>query len=162
MAAARLGAGPHARPGHGLVREHLRGMAMQSMGDAAYQNLVRRAMQVAEEIMTVLEEHQPVLVGRAAKGYIDGGATLHIRVHTALSIGDLAAALVDAGYEEPSFETVNTRFGRLSRLRFEEEGCEAVVTRCPPQQAAVPERSLYRDERVESIDLRALRSRLSA
>ena len=74
------------------------------------------------------------LAGRGAAGRLDGDPTLHLRVSTASAIGVIAAALVEAGFAEPTFETLNATCGRLDRLRSAAEGVEVVVVRCPPGQ----------------------------
>jgi hypothetical protein len=135
-AAQRLGLQNAPSPGRGRVRQHVRAMSMQAMGEAAYRGAVREMRRVAEEMMTMLEEAfddaRTLLVGRAAKGQIDAGVTLHIRIYTEASISDIADVLVQFGYEEPSFETAETRHGRLSRVRLTDDGWEIVLTRCMP------------------------------
>jgi hypothetical protein len=127
-------------PGRVAVRNHARAMAMQAQGESGYRESVRRVWSVAEQLMTAVEQAFPdtatLLAGRAARGEIDAGVVLHVRAYTERSIGDLAAALVELGYEEPKFETGESRFGRLDRIRLAEDDLEIVITRCPP--AVVP------------------------
>jgi hypothetical protein len=148
-------------PSHGLVREHARGFAMQSQGAEAYAESVRSVLRVAEEIMTVLEEFDPVLAGRAAKGQVDAGAALHIRAYTTMPIGDIARMLVDQGYDEPEFDTVNTRWGRLNRLSFDEDGIDVTITRCAPNMRREAGENLVEPGRVEIATLADLRARLA-
>jgi len=147
-------------PSHGLVREHARGFAMQSRGAEAYAESVRAVLRVAEEIMTLLEEFDPVLAGRAAKGQVDAGAALHIRAYTATSIGEIARMLVDQGYDEPEFDTINTRWGRLNRLSFDENGIDVTITRCTPGMRREAGENLFEPGRVEIATLADLRARL--
>ncbi|MHC4615443.1 MAG: hypothetical protein ACYTAU_17930 [Planctomycetota bacterium] len=124
VAADMLGIRDAELPGHGRVRKHAQALSMQALGDVGYADSVRRVWQVAERVMTVLDQAMPradpLLVGRAAQGRIDGGVTVHVRLYTDAPIGDVAAALVEFGYDEPSFETANTRLGRLNRVRLED------------------------------------------
>lgn len=147
-------------PSHGLVREHVRGYAMQSMGEQAYHESVRGVWRVAEDVMTLFESHDPVLVGRAAKGQIDAGATTHIRIYTDEDVGELAQTLVEHEYEEPTFDTINTRWGRLNRLHLEEAGVQIIITRCRPQMRAEAAVNLHDGSRVEVLTLSRLRERL--
>lgn len=145
------------------VRAHLRAMTQQAVGREQYDEMVRALLARAEEIMTALEATDTcttALVGRGARGEIDGGVTLHVRAYTALEIGELAEHLVDCGYDEPAFETADTRVGRLSRLRFLEDGIEIVVTRCPPNVGAPVDRDLFHGNRLAHLDLAGLRRRL--
>ena len=153
-------------PGHGLVRRHAQGMAMQSMGEAAYRRSIREVWSIAEQIMTAVEQATDgaatLLAGRASKGQIDAGVRLHVRVYTRLPMARIVQALVESGYEEPAFETAETRFGRLDRIRFAEEGCLIVLTRCLPETLADAGRDLFTGRRIEIADGEALRRRLAA
>lgn len=152
-------------PSFGRVREHIRGFAMQSLGAEGYAASVHHVLEIAEEIMTVLEEFDPLLVGRGAKAQIDGGVTLHIRVYTETPIEQLAELLEEADYEPPKIETVNTRFGRLNRLRFEEDDQAVIVTRCLPDMAREntgksKATDLFTGKKIAVMGLEELRGRL--
>ncbi len=152
-------------PGHGRVRKHAQGLAMQALGSEGYAQSVGDVWRVAERIMTVLAEAvpdaEPLLAGRAAEGLIDGGVTLHVRVHSQASIGDVAQTLVDFGYEEPGFETARTRFGRLDRLRLEDAGIEVLVTLCPPNVVGRSSVDLFSGKPVSTATLAELRGKLT-
>jgi plasmid stabilization system protein ParE len=169
-AAERLGAagggalrGP--MPGPGRVRQHIRAMAMQEQGGEAYAASVRGIMGLAEEVMTLLEsafdDVHTMLAGRAAKGLIEGGAELHIRLYTRRPAPAIAAALVAQGYEEPVFETAETRFGRADRLRIVEDGVQIILTRCLPDWTAKAGRGLFSGRPIEVVDLDGLRKRIA-
>jgi len=151
-------------PGPGRVRQHARSLAMQALGDTGYAESVRRVWAVAERVMTVLDQAMPhadaLLVGRAARGLIDGGVTVHVRLYTHASIGDAAAALVDFGYDEPAFETVNTRLGRLNRIRFEDDGIELVLTRCLPDMVGSADRDVFSGRPIRTATLADVRRQL--
>jgi hypothetical protein len=138
-------------PGHGRVRKHARALAMQALGDTGYAESVRRVWVVAERLMTVLDQAVPhadsLLVGRAARADAP--------------IGDLAAALVAFGYEEPAFATVTTRLGRLNRVRLEDDGIELVLTRCLPNMAASADRDLFSGRPIRTATLADVRRKLA-
>ena len=152
-------------PGHGRVRQHAQALAMQALGDTGYAESVRRVWAVAERVMTVLDQAMPhadpLLVGRAAQGLIDGGVTVHVRLYTDAPIGDVAAALVEFGYDEPAFETVNTRRGRLNRVRFADGGIELVLTRCLPTMAGSADRDLFSGRPIRTATLAEVRGKLA-
>ena len=146
------------------VRRHRRAAAESALGDAGYRAMVQGRLQVAEELMTLLEHAfapaTTLLAGRAARGHVDADPTLHVRLLGEASIGDVAAVLVEQGYEEPAFETLHGIWGRLDRIRFREGGVECVITRCPPRQVADPTRDLATGGAVPLLTLEALRTRL--
>jgi len=139
-------------------------MAMQSMGEAAYNAKRVRIWQIAEQIMTVFEhvmsDAEPALVGRAAEGQIDAGVTIHIRLYARNSISDIAAALVQFGYDEPSFQTAETRHGRLNQVRVVEEGIDVVLTRCPPELEIAAGIDLFTGKAITTLTLAQLRRQL--
>ncbi|MHC5007503.1 MAG: hypothetical protein ACYTGF_09125 [Planctomycetota bacterium] len=164
-AAEALGFHDAVLPGPGRVRQHARALAMQALGDTGYAESVRRVWAVAERVMTVLDEAMPradsLLVGRAAQGLIDGGVTVHVRLYTHAPIGDVAAALVEFGYEEPAFETVNTRLGRLNRVRLEDDGIGLALTRCLPSMAGSADRDLFSGRPIKTATLADVRGKLA-
>ncbi|MHC4305383.1 MAG: hypothetical protein ACYSW2_13010, partial [Planctomycetota bacterium] len=97
----------------------------------------------------------------AAQGRIDGGVTVHVRLYTDAPIGDVAAALVEFGYDEPSFETANTRLGRLNRVRLEDDGLELVLTRCLPSMAGSADRDLFSGRPITTATLAQVRRKLA-
>ena len=163
-AAEALGLQHAAMPGAGRVRRHVQAMSMQALGDAGYAESVRSVWRIAERLMTVLVEAipdaEPLLMGRAAQGLIDGGVTLHVRLYTETEIGDIAHTLVEFGYEEPAFETADTRIGRLNRLRFTDDGTEIVLTRCLPHMADTTRLDLFTGKPIRSATLADLRGRI--
>lgn len=164
-ATERLGLARAEPPGQGRVRQHIRAMSMQALGGAAYAESVRDVMRRAEEVMTLLEtsydDVRTRLVGRAAKGLVDGGAELHIRVYTRRPLGEIAALLVAQGYVEPDFETANTRYGRLDRMRIAEDEVELVLTRCLPPMLGDAGRSLFTGRAIDAVDLAELGRRIA-
>ena len=152
-------------PGHGLVRRHAQGMAMQAIGDNAYRQSIRAVWSVAEQIMAVVEQALPsansVLVGRAVKGQIDAGVTIHLRVYTPSPMREIVESLLAYGYEEPSFETAETRFGRLDRIRFQDEGCEVLLTRCLPEMAGQMGCDLFTGRSIPTATAEELHRRLA-
>jgi len=152
-------------PGPGRVRQHARALAMQALGDVGYADAVRSVWRVAERVMTVLDQAMahvdPLLVGRAAQGLIDGGVTVHVRLYTDAPIGEIAEALVEFGYDEPAFETANTRLGRLNRVRLEDDGLELVLTRCPLRMAGSAGRDLFSGRPITTATLAEVRCKLA-
>lgn len=143
------------------VRKHLQAMTMQSVGEEGYQERVRSMWETAEQLMTLLssafDDALVLLTGRAVKGQIDGGLSPHLRIYTRASVGEIAQVLVEHGCEEPSFETVNTRRGRLNRLRLVDEGWEIVITRRLPEMAGRPGTDLVTGKPIATATIEQLR-----
>ena len=151
-------------PGRGRVRKHAQAMSMQALGDEGYADSVRNVWEIAEQLMTALEQAMPddptLLVGRAAKGQIDAGVTIHIRIYTTSPISEIAQSLADFDYDEPTFETADTTSGRLNRLRLTEDGIEIVLTRCLPEMLKDAHLDLFKGQPIEMVTLEELREML--
>lgn len=123
-------------PSDGEVRRHLQGMAQEALGAEGYRAQVDDTLALAAETMDHLERAfgaPTLLCGRGARGQFDGGAELHVRLYARAELSDIAQVLVDAGFDEPAFETVDTTHGKANRLRTALEGVVLVVTRCLPE-----------------------------
>lgn len=164
LAAQSLGYASARLPGHGRVRKHAQAMTLQAIGDAAYRQQVRKIWEIAEQIMTVFEHTMPdvetLLVGRAAEGLIDAGVTIHIRLYTRHNDVELARALIDFGYDQPQFGSIDTRFGRLQQIRLMEEDVDVTLTRCLPEIAAHASTDLTSGKPIKTLSLDALRRQL--
>ncbi len=150
-------------PGPGRVRKHAQGMAMQAMGEAAYLEAKREIMRTAEELMTALayglDDAEPLLMGRAAEGNTDAGVTLHVRVYTSRSTAEIAATLIEFGYDEPQFDTVQTKYGPINRIFLEEDGVPIVIARCLPQSGIARGVDMFTGERIAHTTVDELRVR---
>ena len=155
-------------PTQGRVRKHVQALSMQALGGDAYADAVKRRLRAAEQLMSALDEHYagvPIyLVGRAAKGHVDGDTVLHIRIYTDDSIEDLAQTVVDFGYNEPKFETASTRLGKLNRLRLVDEDAAAdiVLTRLLPAMHKSVRHDLFTSAPIAVQTLKQLRHQLEA
>jgi hypothetical protein len=133
-AADALGFRDAERPGPGRVRQHARALAMQALGDTGYAESVRRVWAVAERVMTVLDQAMPhadpLLVGRAAQGLIDGGVTVHVRLYT------------------------------HAPIRFEDDGLDLVLTRCLPNMAGSADQDLFSGRPIRTATLADVRRKL--
>lgn len=56
--------------------------------------------------------------GAPRAGRWTAAAQLHIRLYTRAPLDQIAGVLVDAGFEEPAIQTIDTRHGRANRLRM--------------------------------------------
>lgn len=151
-------------PSGNLVRRHLRGLSEEALGAEGYQRWRGQVLSVAAQAMRVLDDSLGIsmvhLCGRAARGWVDGDPRLHLRAYSKVKIGAIAASLVAAGFEEPQIDTLSTRHGRLDRLRFDHEGIELTLVRCPPGQVPADDRDLVGGERLAVLDGAALQERI--
>ncbi len=144
-----------------LVRNHLRALTQQALGNAGYQQSIQSILASAEEIMTLLADAEPQLVGRAAAQKFDGDVKLYLRIYTAQPIGEIAELIFSFGYEDPQCTTADTKFGRFDRLTFTEQNIPIIITRCPPdQQTKIQNLDLFTRKTIPTLNLENLRSQL--
>jgi hypothetical protein len=157
------------RPTEGRVRLHLRALAESALGREAYLGRVADVLEHAAVAMGLFSappvSARATLAGRAARGQIEGDCRLHLRVETEVAIGVLAAALVDHGFDEPSFDSfdarsASSRCGRLHRLATGRDDVELVVVRCPPRQVVPGGFDLVRGRPTSTLDLESLIERI--
>lgn len=166
VAAEELRAGAEDLPSDALVRRHAQALAQQELGNEGYAALVGSRLRLAEGLLTLLDFEFPGaelrLVGRAARGQVDADPHLRIRFLGDAPISEIARRLVEHGYEEPVFEVIETRWGRLERLCFREQDVRCSITRCPPAQVRRPEEDLFTGRPVRQITLDELRRLIAA
>jgi hypothetical protein len=143
-------------PSRNQVRRHLRGLSEEALGAEGYQQWRGEVLQIAAAVIEAVQQGLGAvpmrLCGRAARGWVDGDPRLHLRAFTKARIGAIAAVLVAAGFEEPQFDTLVCRVGRLDRLRFEHEGVEVDLVRCPPGQVRDEPRDLVSGAALPMLD----------
>jgi hypothetical protein len=150
-------------PSDGEVRRHLQGMAEEALGAEGYRARVDDTLAFAAQSMELLERAfvgRTLLCGRGARGQFDGGAELHVRLYARADLAEIARVLVDAGFDEPSFETVDTVRGRANRLRTAQGGVALAVTRCLPEWWDSREDDLVTGRRTATRTLEELRDAL--
>jgi hypothetical protein len=152
------------------VRQHAQAIEMQSMGEEAYLARIREWLELAEDLMTTLEQALPgcetALVGRAAESHFDGDPAIHIRLHSPeADIGEIARILSDFGYDasEAKFPAMESRHGRLSQMKWlEESGIEITLTRCARRAEFEDRLALVTGKPVARVSLNELRVRLKS
>lgn len=157
------------------MRLHLRAIAEATLGREGYLSRVAELLGHAAAAMEAIEappiSARTTLAGRAARGHVEGHdddrVRLHVRAETAIPIGTLAATLVEAGFDEPTFDAFEARgaasgCGRLHRLRTGRDDVSISVVRCPPAQIVLGAFDLVRGRPVPVLDLESLRARIEA
>lgn len=151
------------------IRQHAQFMAMQNMGEQAYRERTRSWLELAEDVMTTIEQALPdsitMLVGRAAEGHFDGDPALHVRMLAEHTIGEIAEAMTTFGYElhDATFPTMESRYGRLSQLQWlDAGGIKVTLTRCHNRHVFDDHRDLHTGKPVPRLSLSELRARLNS
>lgn len=167
-AAESVNGGSGRAPSAKRIRQHAQAIDMQAIGEEAYRAQVRRWLELAEDLMTTIEQALPgsetLLVGRAADAHFDGDPAIHIRVYSPDDdIGAIARAIAAFGYDaqDAKFPAVDCRFGKLSQMQWVEEGgVRVTLLRCPRREEFDDRFDLVTGKPVTRIDATALRARV--
>ena len=128
----QLGLSEAPLPNRGLVRQHCRAWAQAVLGEQGYKNAIKEKLaiiaQLADSLLYLQPEIRIMVMGRAAQCLFDGPGRVHLRLFTDDELMDLAERLVTLGYEEPSFHTVETQYGRMSQLHLRESSLDFCLT----------------------------------
>lgn len=157
-------AGGSGRISRSLIVKHLAAMEESLLGVAAVN--VRRAanLEVALEFMEILDSYfdrftelypdarGTRLAGRAAEGNLDGDPVVNLRVLAEITPAALVNLIMETGCDEPMFDVLNSRHGKLDRIRTRLSGVDVVLVICPPARVPVDENNLVRGTPVNVID----------
>jgi hypothetical protein len=152
------------RPTRAELRAHARSHEESEHGELGRLLRVDAALVEASEVLAQLEETviarephgadhpPPEIYGRAALGHFDLDPAVHIRVTTSLPTATIAQALFDAGFDDPTCRSIETRHGRLDEISFAGEYAQYRIVRIPPRMGVDRDRDLVRGKPVEHSD----------
>lgn len=161
------------RPTRAELRAHARAHEESEHGELGRLLRIDAALVEASEVLARLEETvlarephgadhpPPEIYGRAAHGHFDLDPAVHIRVTTTLPVSTIAQALFDAGFDDPTCRSIETRHGRLDEISFEGEHARYSIVRIPPRMGVDRDRDLVRGKPVEHGDFSAIARQLA-
>jgi len=162
------------RPTRAELRAHAQAFEESEHGEVGRLLRIDATFEEAGEVLAALEATvlaresdgmslpAPEVYGRAARGLFDLDPVVHARVTTSLSAAVLAQALFEAGFDDPTCGSIDTRYGRIDEIAFDGEFARYRILRIPPRMGVDPGRDVVRGNRVDHADfttLAALRSR---
>jgi predicted nucleotidyltransferase len=114
-------------PTNKQIKELIGKMTRNRMGPEAMAAQVREMREVAEEVMTVLEDYDPYLIGSTRSGKIREGSDIDLHVYADEAL-EVKGRLEGFGYEEVEEEIVENMKGRFVHLRWLERGFPVEIT----------------------------------
>lgn len=106
-------------PSNRLIKECVTSITKTQLGEAEVKKRIREMRTIAEQIMTVLEESYPFLIGSALTGQIRNSSDIDLHAYSD-DPGVLVEQLKDYGYTEIDEEHVENRKGSFLHLRWYE------------------------------------------
>ena len=114
-------------PTNRQIKDLIGKMTRNKMGAEAMAGQVREMREVAEEIMTVLEDYDPYLIGSTLSGKIREGSDIDLHVY-ADDFLEIKGRLEGFGYEDVEEEIVENMKGSFVHLRWLERGFPVEIT----------------------------------
>lgn len=117
-------------PSNRKVKNCIALLTREELGEDEVKRRVQRMRQIAQEIMSAIEDCDPFLIGSTLSGKIR--CTSDIDLHAYCDDWEiLKEHLLAVGYTDVEEEIVENRKGRFVHLRWEEEGYPVEVTIYP-------------------------------
>ena len=152
-------------PGAGLVRRHLRALRDERFGPAGQAIHVRSRLSAIEECIASLDWSIDDLTirvaGAAAEGRFDEHAPVWFRVHSVIDDPLLCDLLDSIGFELDRIDSLDTRFGRMTRIAAASEDMDIVLLRCPHREQVLDARNLVTGAVVALLDASGVARRLA-
>ena len=108
-------------PTNKQIKDYIRKLTREQMGEEAMAEQVAQMRQVAEEIMSVLEDFDPFLIGSTLSGQIRDSSDVDLHVYCDHYL-EVKERLISFGYEGVEEEIVENQKGRFVHLRWMEGG----------------------------------------
>ena len=114
-------------PTNRQIKECIAQLTRRQLGPAVMAQRVRRMRELAEDLMTVLEDFDPHLIGSTLSGQIRDSSDIDLHVYCRHH-GEVQARLASFGYEGVEVELVENQKGTFVHLRWVEEGFPVEIT----------------------------------
>lgn len=106
-------------PSNKQIRDCIESMSKASLGTEEVKRRLREMRQIAEQIMTVLDDCDPFLIGSTLSGQIRESSDIDLHAYCNES-STLKSRLETYGYTQVEEEIVENRKGHFVHLRFHE------------------------------------------
>lgn len=117
-------------PSNKLVREMMSRMMTCELGEDEINRRLKQMREIAAEIMTIIEDFDPFLIGSVLAGNIRETSDIDLHAY-AENHEEIECRLRDSGYEDIYAEIVHNRKGEFVHLRWEELGHPVEITVYP-------------------------------
>jgi predicted nucleotidyltransferase len=114
-------------PTNKQIKEYIARLTRDQMGKEAMAAQVRQMRELAEEIMTVLEDFDPHLIGSTLSGQIRDASDIDLHVYCD-HYSQVQQRLLTFGYSDVEEEFVENQKGTFVHLRWLEQGFPIEIT----------------------------------
>ena len=126
-----LGLSSHARmPSNSTVKEYIERLAKLRLGEEEVHRRLCQMRQIAAQIMTLIEDYDPFLIGSTLSGAINEKSDIDLHAYSD-EFEIVKSLLADAGYRDIEEELIENRKGSFIHLRFQQSRYTVEITIYP-------------------------------
>lgn len=161
-ASLKLGiSGRNLFPSNKKIKTMISLLAKVELGENEIKSRVRRMREIALDLMNIIEEHDPFLIGSTLSGKIR--ATSDIDLHAyADSPLEIQEKLEICGYKDIALEEIENLKGYFMHLKWEEEGFPVEITVYPWRNRDIDPISSVTGKLMKRADSAALKKLLGS
>ena len=152
-------------PAAALVRRHLRALRDERFGPAGQMTYVRQRLSAIEECIASMDWSIDDLTlrvaGAAAEGRFDEETPIWFRVHSSIDDPTLCELLDSIDFEVDRIDSLDTRFGRMTRITASSKNLDIVLLRCQHREQVVDPCNLVTGSPVALLDASGVARRLA-
>lgn len=144
-------------PSNKRIRECIALLTTSQLGHEEVKRRVKEMRQIALELMQVIEDADPFLIGSTLSGEIHMGSDIDLHAYSDHH-SSLLNQLTDLGYEDIDVELVDNRKGRFVHLRWYERDYPVEITVYPWSWRDIPLFSSVTGKPMKRADIDAVRA----
>lgn len=114
-------------PTNRQIKAYIARLTRNQLGPEVMRERVRQMRELAEEIMTIVEDFDPHLIGSTLSGQIRESSDIDLHVYCNHFL-EVKTRLQSFGYEEVAEELVENQKGTFTHLRWLEQGFPIEIT----------------------------------
>lgn len=146
-------------PSNRKIKELIGQFTNAELGETEMKRRIREMREIALELMTLLEEHDPFLIGSTLSGKIRASSDIDLHAYSD-DYEEVKMILVECGYDEVEEELVENRKGEFVHLRWHERGYPVEITIYPWSWRDLVLNSSVTGKPMKRADIRAVRNLL--
>jgi predicted nucleotidyltransferase len=146
-------------PSNRQIKDCIESLTKTELGGDELRLRVRAMREIAEQIMTVISDCDPFLIGSTLSGQIRKSSDIDIHAYCD-DAGVLTSQLSVCGYQDLEEEVVENRKGRFIHVRWQEKDYPVEITIYPWSWREIIPISSVTGKPMKRADLRAVRGLL--
>ena len=147
-------------PSNRKVKDCIAHLTAAELGVDEVRRRVKEMRAIAEQIMSVIEDYDPFLIGSTLSGQVRNGSDIDLHAYSD-DFTVLKVRLIEWGYEDVDEEVVENRKGKFVHLKWQEGGYPVEITVYPWSWRDIVMHSSVTGKPMRRADLHSVRNLLA-